>query len=184
MGYTHGTRWTDELIGEELMKQARSLGRMPSARELRLEGLNDLACAIPRNGGYRRWAERLGLGMKVSETTRASKWEEAEMQYFESLGYEVERQTTKAPFDLLVNGHRVDVKISTLNKTGWFQFGCIKKCVDCDFLDLLCIRNGERVARFIVPANAARVVTVSMMPSTLYGKGKYGFWLDKVELLK
>jgi len=99
------------------------------------------------------------------------------------MGFEVERQTTKSPFDLLVNGSRVDVKTSTLNSTGWYQFGSIKRCEDCDFLDLLCIEDDRLLARFIVPAEKARVTTISMMPSTLEGLGKYAAFLDATNLL-
>ena len=184
MARSHGTEWTDELIAVRLVEQAKSFGRMPTAGELRARGMNDLACVISRRGGFLRWAKELRLETKGTETHRGQKWERSEAGYFAELGFEVEEQTTKAPFDLLVGGRKVDVKTSTLNKSGWFQFGSIKRCVDCEFLDLLCVDGDALVARFIVPAEKARVVTISMMPATLGGLGKYAAFRSAVYLLR
>lgn len=168
---------------QELKLRAEPLGRMPSANELRASGANDLACAISRMGGFRAWATRLGLRQKDSDTHRGQKWERHEAEYFRSLGFEVEEQVTKAPFDLLVNGQRVDVKGSKLTKHGFYQFGGIKRGQDCDFFDLLCIDGGVK-SRVVVPANKARVQKVCMMPSTLEGLGKYGAFVGAVHLLR
>lgn len=156
---------------------------MPSCNELRDAGRVDLGGAVIRSGGFRAWAERFGVRQKGTETHRGQRWERHEAAFLRGLGYEVEDQPTRAPFDLLVNGHRVDVKSSALNTHGWYQFGDTRRGVDCDFFDLLCIAGDEVIARFVVPADKARVMSISMMPGTLEGLGKYAAFRDAVHLL-
>lgn len=175
-------KWSEKRIRTELSKHVSSKGRMPSINELKECGRNDLACAVGRSGGIRLWASKFGVDLKSSETRFGNSWEKHEFDFFVDQGARVEAQSCRSPFDLLVNGYRVDVKTSTLNKTGWYQFGGIKKCLDCDFLDLLCVsEDGDLRARFVVPADKARVTTVSMMPATLEGLGKYASFRDKIE---
>lgn len=176
--------WNDELIESALREECKRLGRMPSANELRAVGQNGLACAISKRDGFRAWALRLGLKQKETETHRGQKWERHEAAFFRSMSFEVKEQTTRAPFDLLVNGHRVDVKSSSLNLRGWYQFGEIKRGADCDCYDLVCTNDDGVLARFIVPSSMARVKTISMMPSTLSCLGKYGAFRDAVHHLQ
>jgi len=178
-----GAPWTEERITSELQPFCEEFGRMPSVGELRNAGRNDLACVISKRGGFRCWAKRLSLGQKGSETHRGQKWERSESVFFRALGMNVEEQSTKAPFDLLVNGKRVDVKSSILNKTGWYQFGSIKYGKDCDFYDLLCVEDDKIKGRFIVPVAHANVGTISLMPKSLIGRGKYGPFLGATDLL-
>lgn len=183
MGWSHGKSWDDATIESELRLMAGELRRMPSVNELKASGANDLACAIVRSGGFLKWSERLGLGRKSSETHRGQKWERHEADYFRSLGFTVEAQSARAPYDLLVNGHRVDVKSSMLTRHGWYQFGGIDRGAGCDFFDLLCIEGGVK-ARLIVPASMANVVKISMTPTTLEGLGKYAAFVGAVHLLR
>jgi len=185
MGWSHGSRWTPELIYDALAEYVARLGRMPSTGEMRATGQNQLAQAIKRNGGVRVWAAKFGVEQKGSETHRGQRWERHEAAFFSSAGFTVASQTVKAPFDLLVNDRRIDVKCSILNRTGWFQFGNVRQCVDCDFLDLICVSSdGSLLGRFIVPAVHANVATISMMPATLAGKGKYAPFRDRIEQLR
>jgi hypothetical protein len=181
---TKGDRslWNDDLIEAALRLDETRLGRMPTANELRFLGQNDLACAISKHGGFRFWACRLGLRQKGTETHRGQKWERHEAAFFRSMGFEVVEQPTRAPFDLLVNGHCVDVKSST--RSGWYQFGSIKRGSDCDFFDLLCVHNDEVRARFVVPADKACVMSITIMPNTLSGLGKYAAFRDAIHLVQ
>ncbi len=182
MSWSHGKTWTDASIEEELRRRAGELRRMPSANELRASGANDLACAISRRGGFSGWAEKMGLKQKSSDTHRGQKWERHEADFFRSLGYLVEEQTAKAPFDLLVNGLRVDVKSSKLTRHGFYQYGGIRNGEGCDLFDLLCIDGGVK-ARVLVPSSKANVAKICMMPATLDGLGKYGAFVGAVHLL-
>ena len=101
------------------------------------------------------------------------------------------RQTTCAPFDLLVNTHRVDVKHAKWGE--WehrgghyvkgFVFAGLRRGSDCDFFDLLCVIDGKVAHRFIVPASNAKVTTLTITRRTLDGAGKYSEWLDRIEEL-
>jgi hypothetical protein len=174
--------WTTEMVQEGLSEHVVRLGRLPTANELRIENQHDLMNAVMRHGGFRLWAKRLGVKQKGSETHRGQRWERHEAEFFRKLGFNVKEQTTKASFDLLVSGYRVDVKSATLNR--WYSFGSIRRCEGCDFLDLLCVDGDAIQARFIIPAEMARVKQVSMMPKTLYGLGKYASFKDSIHLLK
>jgi hypothetical protein len=176
--------WTEEAVKEALLVESQRFGRMPSANELRDVGCNSLACAVVRRGGFRVWAKRLGLEQKGTETHRGQKWERQEAVYFRSIGFEVEEQLTRASFDLLVNGKRVDVKSSSFNDRGWYQFGSIKCGSDCDFFDLVCVGNNKFLARFIIPSSIVKIKTISMMPNTLRGIGKYAAFRNAVYYLK
>jgi hypothetical protein len=174
-------------ISEELLLFAEKYGRMPSVSELHENGRNDLACAISRNGGFRSWAERLGLGLKGTETHRALAIEDEEQVRLERLGFRVYRQTTKAPFDLLVNGQRVDVKSGRpsiygkdKNKYVGWVFNLIKVPPTCDFYLLVCqSRDGAVERRYVVPASEAQITTITITPS-----GKYERYRDADHLLK
>ncbi len=170
--------WTEDAIQMGLQEHIDNFGRMPSANELHEEGQNDLACAISRHGGFRAWAKRLGVKQKGSETHRGQKWERHEAAFFKELGFDVEEQTTKKPFDLLVNSHRVDVKSakwSDYGKVRGFIFSGLKRGVDCDFFDLVCVFNGVFFTRFVIPSADARVKTITIGSSTAFG-GKTQKW--------
>lgn len=184
------TSWNDDLIEAALLIEGERFGRMPSANELRDSGRNDLACAISKHGGYRVWSERLGLSQKGTETHRGQKWERHEAAFFRSLGFEVEEQTARAPFDLLVNGKRVDVKSSSWRDykgVSGYLFNGIKHGTDCDFFDLLGTGGGHVLHRFVVPATKALCKTLTISPSSISGSGRRKKWYpfkDATHLLR
>lgn len=174
-----------------MLEVAEGLGRMPSATELKGMGKGGLSCVISRRGGYKLWAKRLKLKLKGTETHRAQVWEGREVKFFEGHGFEVERQTTKAPFDLLVNVVRVDVKSATwtryekdegLGSVQGYVFAGLKRGRDCDVFDLICVAGRSVIARFLVPATEAKVVTLTITPLTLEGKGKYSRFRDDLSV--
>lgn len=189
MGHSHGTHWTTLLIMQALEPFAEELGRMPSANELRGQGRNDLACAISRRGGFKSWADRLGVGLKGSETELGQRVEREVAAWLEGEGFDVRRQTTRAPFDLLVNGHRVDVKSAhyteyrkqgaEFNIFGWV-FGLSKVPATCDVYLLVCLSDSdEHMRRYIIPAAAAQVQTI-----TITERGKYEPFRDALDHLR
>lgn len=187
MGYSHGTFWTNKLVYERLVPIISALGRMPSANELRADGKNDLACAISRRGGFKSWAQRMGAGQKGTETHRGQEVEESEQSRLESLGFTVLRQTCKAPFDLLVNGHRVDVKSAHAGLYGdardqntYWIFALAKVKPTCDFYLLVCLNSDDSVARrYVVPSSSAKIRTLTITPC-----GKYEGFRDRDDLLR
>ncbi len=181
MGWSHGTRWTEERIEAELTPVCESLGRMPSANELRRFGLNALACAVSRNGGYRSWSDRLGYDRKGAETHWAQEWERHEATFYRSLGAHVERMTTRHAFDLMVNGWRVDVKVShyhdyrgrNASQQRGYTFAGLKQGVCCDFFHLVCCSEGdEPVARLVVPSSEAECSSMHVRPRDIEPGGR------------
>lgn len=148
---------------------------MPSARELRSAGRNDLACQVAVRGGFRTWAARLGLPLKESETRLGQSIEDAVEAGFRAHGRTVSRMTCKAPFDLLVDGVRVDVKAAKSNvytnketghvSQGYF-FGINKREPTCDLYLLCCLREDESIGdQYYVPSEFARVSTLTITPT-------------------
>lgn len=156
---------------------------MPTANELTAIGENSLACVIGRTGGYRLWAARLGLPLKNTETHRGNRIEDVVADFLKGAGFEVERQTTKAPFDLLVDGVRVDVKSgSATGACGAHTFGSMKVPATCDMY-IACLVDGRNhvLSMYFIPAECARVRTLSI---TVKGKCKYDRFKGAVDELR
>ncbi len=189
MGWSHGVHWSEELIERELRVHIRRLGRMPSAEEIRAaDGHGRLSSIISYGHGYKYWADRLGVAQKGTETHRAQAWERHEVDFFRGMGYDVTRHSTKHPYDLTINGHRVDVKMATrcdYGRVKGFVFAGLKRGADCDFFDLVCTDGCEVTCRFVIPAPMAPVHTITISPSNLsgIGRGKWHKFKDRTDLL-
>lgn len=165
--------WSRASVEEEIRLAAATVGgRMPTAKELQRAGRNDLACAIVRFGGFRQWATDLGLALSGAETHVGQGEEERTAEYLRGEGFTVERQTCKAPFDLLVDGVRVDVKAARptmLRTTRAHVFALNKVPPTCDFYIMVGLdEDGAVLWRCFVPAMAAQKRTISVC-----GSGKY-----------
>jgi hypothetical protein len=110
MGHTHGRNWTQQAIIEELNPIVELFGRMPSVNELKSIGRNNLSCAIIRNGGFKSWADNLGLQQKGTETHRGLYVQNLMAEWLRERGLSVIEQAMREDFDLLVDGVRVDIK--------------------------------------------------------------------------
>lgn len=158
MGYVQGTRWTDELIEQEILRvrEALNLDRMPTNSEVKSVAGNGLACKISKSGGYKYWADKLNLKMKKSETSLGKKYEEYVAGLLKRKGYEVEQMSMKHPYDLLVNMNiKVDVKISNLYrgaKGEFHTFNLEKHNHNCDLFICVCVTDKEIVKTLVVPS--------------------------------
>lgn len=191
MGRSHGRSWSMEVIESELLKIIPSLGRMPSYNELVSVGCRPLAQAIakPKYGGYRLWANKLGLGMKGTETHRGQAVEDQVSVYLIERGFAIQRKTTRASFDLLVNDKvRVDVKSAKFSEYRHTQghamsghvFNLSKPEPTCDLYILCGVGDGNQVLwRYFVPASEARVQTITITP-----EGKYSRFREAIGELK
>ncbi len=162
------------------MRRLAENGEMPTASRLRC--VAGLASAVAKDG-YAVWARRLGLTRNRSTTHRGQGWEVHERDFFARLGHVVIRQSTGAPFDLLVSGRRVDVKTSRLTRCGRYVFSRMKKGVHADIFDLLLLDEDVVLARLIVPSSCARQHTLSVTPRVLDGVGKHAAYLNRTDLL-
>lgn len=186
MGYSHGTPWTRERVAAELRVEAARRGHMPTVVELQRTGRNDLACAVVRSGGFRQWATTLGLPLSGSETHRGQDEEERTAGFLRERGFRVERQTCRAPFDLLIDSIRVDVKSARPTpmpsaKHGLAHvFALSKVPPTCDLYLLVGLDAGGAVLwRYFIPAAEAHVRTI-----TICATGKYARFKDNIGLLR
>lgn len=188
MGWSHGTHWTDDLVERELRELVPSFDRMPTSQELWAIGRKDLQVQIARRGGFRFWANRLGLKLSGSPTHRGQVVEDFVQRLLVSKGFAVERMTTSAPFDMLVSCVvRIDVKSSVHHAYATpdghvvrgFIFFTKKVPADCDLYVLCCIVNEQVRDIYFVPAAKAKVQTITITP-----KGKYTIFKDDVEQLR
>ena len=181
-------RWSDNLVGEALLPLVESFGRMPSRNELAAAGHQALAVQVAKRGGFRFWARRLGAEMKDSETFVGRSWEEREAEFFRGLDMTVQRMTARAPFDMLVDWRRVDVKSATWSEyrrgsVSGFVFAGFKRGRDADWFDLVCHDGTDVLHRFLIPRSAVNVETVTISPLVLSGGGKWSPYAGALSLL-
>lgn len=152
------TKWTDELVEKEIKEVMKALNieRMPSNSEVKSVVGNGLACKISKSGGYKYWADKLNLKTKNSETKLGQEYEEKVLKLLQTKGYEVEKMSTKHPYDLLVNLNiKVDVKVSNLyrgSKGEFHTFNLEKHNHNCDLFICVCVTDGEIVKTLVIPS--------------------------------
>lgn len=190
MGWSHGRTWSDERARAELSVAVERFGRMPSRNELADNAMESLANYLTRNGGMAAWAERVGARLKWTETHRGQAVQRAVAVELLEMGFDVKEQTARAPFDLLVDGVRVDVKSAKYSEyrnshTGTYVRGHVfalnKVPATCDLY--LCCGVDESNAimwRYYIPAEHARVRTLTITPT---GK-KYTRFREAIDELR
>lgn len=190
MGYVQGTRWTNELIEQEIIKvkEALNLSRMPSNSEVKSVVGNGLACKISKTGGYKYWADKLNLKMKYSETKLGREYEEKIMKLLQSKGCEVEQMSIKHPYDLLVNLNiKVDVKVSNLyrgEKGEFHTFNLEKHNHNCDLFICVCVTDDEIVKTLVIPSKfLMKVSQLSIGNNSVYDVFKDRFdYIEKYDV--
>lgn len=187
MGYAHGHRWTEDEIAQSILEVTYSLNidRMPSASEVSaVLGDTSLNNAIRRNGGFYKWANKMGLEVKECETTTGKGYEVIAKNLIENLNYKVEKMSTKYPFDLLVNDKiRIDVKVCSpyiSRGSRVHTVGINKKYATCDLYLIFALDEDKNIERtFIIPGCDLRVTSMN------FGKDSiYNIYLDRWDLLK
>lgn len=140
MGYAKGIRWTDELIADAIMSVANQFDppRMPSNAEAKtMTGSHALSNAISKHGGYKHWADKLGLEQKHSDTMLGIEGEKHIANILRKMGYRVQMTSANHPYDLLVNECvKVDVKTAkTFFVRGYpiHSYRLAKRQQTCDF---------------------------------------------------
>jgi len=189
MGYTHGNKWSDDLIYQGLMKVKEGLGldRMPTRSEcVKYTNSNALSVAITRrNGGWYGLAKDLGLKIKESETTTGKKYEKIVKRILEMKGFKVTQMAQNFPYDLLVNDClKIDVKSSHLyqGKEGnFYTFRTGKSYATCDVYILVALTNEDEIERtYIIPSS--KVVNNTQLSMGEYSS-KYDIYLDRWDIL-
>nr|DAE54211.1 MAG TPA: hypothetical protein [Caudoviricetes sp.] len=159
MGYSYGNKWSEELIEKRLIEVMENLkiSRMPSNKEIiYVLGDYSLSNAITRRGGFRVWAEKLGLETKDSETCFGNEYEFIVKEILEEMGYCVDKMTTKHPYDLLVNDNlKIDVKASKYyhskeNGLKFHTFNLEKKYHNCDIFICIGIDDNDEIEKMLI----------------------------------
>lgn len=165
MGYTHGTKWSNAQIKDELLNvmNALNINRMPSTSEIRMVTKSSgLQNAIRRHGGYKYWCEELGINIKNSESKTGWDGEMYAINVLLDMGFKVEKMPVKHPYDLLVNDAvKIDVKTGSrfhYSKTNYyFSFNLEKKNATCDLYVILCKGEGKELEKtLIIPSKVLR----------------------------
>ena len=157
MGYSYGRRWTEDKVEEEINRVKNILGidRRPRNREVSVvTGSSSLNNKISKSGGFRAWAKRLNLNVKNSETSIGHKYEFEIKEILEKLGYQVQKMTTKHPYDLLINDNvKIDVKVSRCcNNNGFkfYSFNLERKYHNCDIFICVTLDDNELIDKILV----------------------------------
>jgi len=158
MGYSHGKRWTNEMIEQGIKDTMAQLNlqRMPSKSEIEFVMNNSaLSNKIAKTGGFYYWAEKLNLDKKQSETLKSMEWEYNCMEFLSRFGNS-ELTPLKFPYDVLYQGCcKIDVKVSKktfLNGSASYSFNLEYKYPKCDFYVFYCV-DGDKVKDLVVPAH-------------------------------
>lgn len=184
MGYTIGTRWTNDLIEEKIndVKLALGIERMPTSVEI-IKVMNDssLTNAIRRHGGYKYWANKLNLKQSKCETRTGLKEELNIKELLERKGYKVEKMSSRHPYDLLVNNNiKIDVKASNKYKSdkGWssYSFNLEKNNPACDIYIIRCIQDDKTL---VIPSKYLRQSQLCITDK----ESKYDIYKDKWDYL-
>lgn len=174
--------WDSERIASRLLPLSQAMGRMPSVSELQRQGEGDLANAIARGGGFAYWSRQIGAPLKDSSTKTGQAWELFVLGFLLGKGVEVARQTTKAKFDLLVNGvERVNVKSAHYNAYGSSKghfFGIGKTHENCDWFALVRISENPKPILW-VPSQEAKQQTISLTETHRFNSFTDFPWLTK-----
>ena len=169
MGYSHGEEWTELGIKDEIEKvmSCLNINRMPSNSECKMVTKSSaLSSQISIRGGFKYWAERLGLQSKNSDSKTGWEYEEKAKKFLERAGYDVESATVKHPYDLLINQSvKIDIKVSNLYKGkvgNFYSYNLEKKFPTCDFYILYAIGKFSDEDALIVPSCLANISQISV----------------------
>lgn len=188
MTYSHGIKWTDELIESEIKRVMDSLGieRMPSKTEIECVTKDSkLTNKISKSGGFYKWAEKLGIDVKKSETEFAVQYESLCKNHIENeLGLIAELTPVKFPYDILVGvGTKIDVKVSRLycgSKGSFFTSNLTYKLPKSDFIVMYCIDDlYEKV--YVIPST--KLIGINQL-SIGEVTSKYDKFLGRWDLIK
>lgn len=178
--------WTEKLVEEGIKDAMRKLGidRMPTASELCSLKMNDLHCKIGRTKTYSGWASYLNLSSTKCETRIGQKYEKVIFDKLASIGYKVERMTTKYAYDILVNGRvKVDIKSSLSYKINGYTvntFGINKTFATCDLYILVVANEVEDIKKvMVIPAHLLKVKSSISLGLT----SKYDKYIDRYDYI-
>lgn len=169
MGHAHGIKWDNNLIRLKIKEvvECLNLKRMPSRSECdRATGSSSLSNKISKTGGFYKWADRMGLDVKVSDTKTGTDFENKVIEFLSAKGYGCNGTSVRHPFDIcLSSGVKIDAKISKLcrQKSGnFYQFNLEKLPHTCDLYILCCINDNGDEKMYIIPSKLIKTKHLSI----------------------
>lgn len=189
MGYTHGSKWTDELIEKYIRETMRyyDIDTMPTRNMMKTYyGGCGLTVAINRTGGVIAWAQKLNLEHKGIATAVGRKYEEYAAKQLEQKSFKAELMKRRYPYDILADGVvKIDVKASHLYKGkqgNFFTFNIEKAKPTCDIYIAYCIDGKESVCKtYIIPS--AKLTDKTQL-SVGEHKSIYDSYLDRWDIVE
>jgi len=183
-------KWTDATIERGIRDAQRILciDRMPSNSELYQAYNNQqLSNAIAKSGGFRFWANKLGLAIKQTDTEHGYRQELKVIGIIRQRGYTAEDTPVKFPYDVLVNGMvKIDVKCARISKVrehDTYAFHISKDMPTCDLYFICCLDDADAIKMlYIIPAHKIRGQVQLVMSGSQVSK-KYAKYLNRWDLL-
>lgn len=183
--------WGRERVLKELKVLVAKLKRMPTLKEAE-ELVSDKFRWQLSFYGTRELAAEVGATLKGAHTHFGNDWEDWAAEKLRKRGHKVTRPGRAAPYDILVDGVRVDVKASrrlTHGQTGdrMHTFTLGDKCKTeegggADLYMCIALKEDEKTVDKIlyVPASAAKVSHITFLAR---GSKKWGQYVEAAEFL-
>lgn len=182
-------KWTYRAISEGILKIVKKLNngnKMPTrAQVVDMCGNNSLAVAITKHGGYKYWANELGLEMTVCETRKGEYFECICCEYLESMGFICKTPKPRYPYDILADEVKIDVKCGSLyngSHGNFYTFNLEKEMPTCDIYVCYCLGDKMNIIRtYVIPA-----VIMSGKTQLSIGeeKSKYDRYLSRWDIIR
>lgn len=164
MGYSHGRKWTEEMIEEKIcdVQNGLSINHFPTHSEMNnFIGNKSLSQAISKHGGTEYWSNKMCIPIKKSETEFGEKYESyAINDIFEHTGLLSIHTNSHHAYDILTNECvKIDVKASMenilkSNDTHYYSFNLEKKQPTCDIFILYCVNPDLSIYKTIIIPSA------------------------------
>lgn len=163
----------------------------------RLQGLGELVdMCMAEIWQERRSREQDGYRPHRQRNTDDSPYAALMVASYQERGLQCLHMPYGAPFDYVVNGHRIDAKASARDKSNRFAFpmpiarkhdrsaDIPSRLVDrCDIVHCACVQDGSILAHYIIPAEAIGDRTGIRIAAD-FGHDQWFPWREKWELLQ
>lgn len=194
MGYTHGSKWNEELILEGILgvKNALGIDYMPSKKDMLTHtGNKGLSCAVTRHGGCTYFRDLLMLDDKDSCSKTGDENENYIMTILKEKGYKPRKTPPRHPYDILVNDVlKIDVKsanpiLSKVKQMNEFVFSINNEFPKCD-LFIFVTQFIDRKEIYIIPSSFVMQSQLGIGETSKYDcyKNRFDYIEDYIKLFK
>lgn len=155
MGYSHGKKWDENSIIEEVLKIVKefNMETFPTHKELYEHfGDKSLSNAISKHGGTKYFSDKMNLKIKACESKFGEKYELLAIdKILEFTNLNSEKMCVGYPYDLLTDKNiKIDIKVSNLFNQSYYSFNLEKKSPTCDIFILFCVNKDEAIDKTII----------------------------------